>query len=442
MGFLRAKINPGCFFYFCQKIISTRNRISSKCLSLQPMKYFLTPPTEIKGSIKLPASKSISNRALILNALSYSDVDIKNLSDCDDTRVMIQALNSDDILFDVGAAGTSMRFLTAFLSKIIGEWTITGSERMKQRPIKLLVEALNLLGAKIEYVEKEGYPPLRIFGSALQGGAISLDGGISSQYISALMMVAPTMKNGLKITLTGKVISKPYIQLTASMMQEFGVGVQWNDNVINIPPQSYRPIEYTVESDWSAASYWYQLLLLCGKGEVFLTGLRKKSAQGDAKIASLFTQLGVKTSYQKKGVLLTLHGTKTPKLLYNFVNQPDMAQTFVVTCCVLQVPFRFSGLQSLKIKETDRIAALIAEMKKIGFVVRETASGILEWSGERCQPEKTIVIDTYEDHRMAMAFAPIAFKEKISINEPQVVSKSYPGFWEDLKTVGFNIEEK
>jgi len=406
------------------------------------MKYILTPPPQIEGNIKLPSSKSISNRALILNALSYSNFGIQNVSDCDDTRVMIKALDSDSTLFDVGAAGTAMRFLTPFLSKIVGKWTITGSERMKQRPIKLLVDALNSLGAKIEYVENEGFPPLRIFGSALEGGEISLDGGVSSQYISALMMVAPTMKKGLKITLTGNVISVPYIHLTASMMEEFGVKVLWKENVITITPQEYKPISYTIESDWSGASYWYEMLALCGKGQLFLQGLRKKSAQGDAKIAELFYKLGIKTSYQKDGVLLSLNGNLAPKLNYNFVNQPDMAQTFVVTCCLLNVPFRFSGLQSLKIKETDRIAALINELKKVGYVVSETSHGIIEWKGEHCEQANSIEIDTYEDHRMAMAFAPIALKQNIIINEPQVVSKSYPNFWEDLKEVGFKIKEK
>lgn len=415
--------------------------VNTSTIFLQ-MKYILSPPAAIEGAIKLPSSKSISNRALILNALSYSDLAIENVSDCDDTRVMIKALNSDDSTFDVGAAGTAMRFLTAFLSKIVGEWIITGSERMKQRPIKLLVDALNSLGAKIEYIKKEGFPPLRILGSALEGGEISLDGSISSQYISALMMIAPTMKKGLKIILTGDVISVPYIYLTASMMEEFGVHVQWTENIISIAPQEYKPIPYTVESDWSAASYWYEMLALCGNGQVFLQGLHKNSAQGDAKIAELFQNLGVKTTYQKEGVMLTLNGNLTPKMIYNFVNQPDMAQTFVVTCCLLNVPFRFSGLQSLKIKETDRITALINELKKAGYLVSEPKNGVMEWKGERCEPAKTIEIETYEDHRMAMAFAPIALKQTITINDPQVVSKSYPSFWEDLNVVGFKIEKK
>lgn len=215
----------------------------------------------------------------------------------------------------------------------------------------------------------------------------------------------------------------------------------WKDNTVTIPAQTYKPISYTVEGDWSGASYWYEMLALCGKGEVFLKDLRKDSQQGDSKIAELFKQLGVKTSYEKGGVRLSLNGNITPKIQYNFVEQPDMAQTFVVTCCLLDVPFRFSGLQSLKIKETDRIAALINEMKKAGFVLEETGQGLLEWKGGRCAPADDICINTYEDHRMAMAFAPIAFKLSVSINNPQVVSKSYPSFWGDLKTVGFDIKE-
>lgn len=404
-------------------------------------KYLVTAPAELKGNIKLPSSKSISNRALIINALAYSDTQIQNLSDCDDTAVMIKALNSDNNAFDVGAAGTSMRFLTAFLSKIVGEWTITGSERMKQRPIKLLVDALNTLGAKIEYMENKGCPPLRIFGSALQGGEIELDGGISSQYISALLMIAPGMQNGLKLTLTGNIISIPYINMTLSMMEEFGVKAYWKENTITIPAQTYKPIPYTVEGDWSGASYWYEMLALCGKGEVFLQDLRKDSQQGDSKIAELFKQLGVKTSYEKGGVRLSPNGNLTPKMQYNFVDQPDMAQTFVVTCCMLNVPFRFSGLQSLKIKETDRIAALINEMKKLGYVIAETSDSVLEWNGERCEEAADKSIDTYDDHRMALAFAPIAFKQPVTINHPQVVSKSYPSFWNDLKINNFDIKE-
>ncbi len=387
----------------------------------------------INVSINLPASKSISNRALILNALAYSPYNIQNLSDCDDTRVTVKALDSNDRTFDIGAAGTAMRFLTAFLSKTVGEWVITGSERMKQRPIKLLVEALNSLGGRIEYAEKEGFPPLRIFGSALTGGEIILNGGVSSQYISALMMIAPYMQQGLKIILEGNVISVPYIEMTMKMMAEFGAKVVFKENVISIDPQNYIPIQYKVESDWSAASYWYEILSLVGSGEVFLTGLNKGSYQGDSKVADLFEQLGVKSEYKIEGVLLTPNGKTVSTFEYDFVNQPDLAQTFAVTCCLKSIHFNFSGLQTLKIKETDRIAALTNELHKLGFVLTEPAEGQLAWSGERCEPVKPISIATYEDHRMAMAFAPAALVTPISIEHPEVVSKSYPNFWDDFE---------
>ncbi|MDD3195371.1 MAG: 3-phosphoshikimate 1-carboxyvinyltransferase [Paludibacter sp.] len=389
----------------------------------------------INARIKLPASKSISNRALILNALSYSPYPIGNVSDCDDTSVMIKALDSNDRLFDVGAAGTSMRFLTAFLSKTLGEWVITGSERMKQRPIRILVDALNQLGAKIEYLEKEGFPPLKITGSALMGGEIKLNGGVSSQYISALMMIAPYMYKGLTIQLEGKVISQPYIRMTQAMMNEFGVDSTFVDNSIRIPAQEYTPVPFTVESDWSAASYWYELLAIAGKGEVFLEGLRKNSYQGDAQVANLFAQLGVATEYYTDGVKLSPSETATSQLSYNFINEPDLAQTLAVCCCIKGIPFSFSGLQSLKIKETDRINALINELAKLGYCISEPAEGELEWTGATCAKADVPVIKTYEDHRMAMAFAPAALVGELEIEHPEVVSKSYPDFWQDLQTI-------
>ena len=384
-------------------------------------------------SINLPASKSISNRALILNALAYSPYDIQNLSDCDDTQVTMKALDSNDRTFDIGAAGTAMRFLTAFLSKTVGEWVITGSERMKQRPVKLLVDALNSLGARIEYMEKEGFPPLKIVGRALMGGEIRMNGGVSSQYISALMMIAPFMQNGLKIILEGNVISVPYIRMTMSMMKEYCVKVNFENNVIEIEPQTYQPIKYKVESDWSAASYWYEILSIAGKGQIFLSGLNQNSYQGDSKVAELFMQLGVKTNYQPEGVLLTTTKNNVLKFEYNFVNQPDLAQTFAVTCCLKNIPFHFNGVESLKIKETNRIVALTNELHKLGYVLNEPVEGQLAWNGERCEPAKEISIATYEDHRMAMAFAPTAMVTPITIEHPEVVSKSYPNFWEDIK---------
>jgi 3-phosphoshikimate 1-carboxyvinyltransferase len=389
----------------------------------------------IAVKIQLPASKSISNRALILDALSYSPYDIENLADCDDTNVLVKALDSNNTTFDIGAAGTSMRFLTAFLSKTVGEWVITGSERMKQRPIKLLVEALNYLGARIEYVENEGYPPLRIFGSALMGGEIHLKGNVSSQYITALMMVAPTMQKGLKIVLDGKIISKPYINMTMQMMQEYGVDAEFIDNTITIEQQEYQPVPYKVESDWSAASYWYEILSIVGKGGVYLFGLRQDSFQGDSMVAELFTRLGVETAYLTDGVLLTPTNSFTSRMEYDFTDQPDLAQTFAVTCCLKGIPFHFIGLESLKIKETNRIVALKNELRKLGFVLTEPAEGQLAWENERCEPAETISIATYDDHRMAMAFAPVSLITPISIKHPDVVSKSYPEFWDDFDKI-------
>ncbi|MGL4781001.1 MAG: 3-phosphoshikimate 1-carboxyvinyltransferase [Bacteroidales bacterium] len=405
------------------------------------MKYQISADTLHEEVIKLPSSKSISNRVLIINALSLSDYPIDNLSDCDDTNVMLRALDSDSSSFDIGAAGTAMRFLTALLAKTFGQWSITGTERMKNRPIKLLVDSINALGGKIEYTEKEGYPPLRIYGSALEGGDLELDGGVSSQYISALMMIAPYMKHGLTLTLTGNIISRPYINLTAELMRFFGAEVIVSDNKIKVIPGEYQPKPFFVESDWSAASYWYQIVALSENLRLQLPYLTKNSLQGDAKGAELFNLLGVQTQYTQEGVIISKKEVSTKKCIYNFVDQPDLAQTFVVTCCLLNIPFHFSGLQSLKIKETDRMEALKNEMRKLGYILTDKNNSILEWSGERCEPSNE-PIHTYEDHRMAMAFAPAALKiSKIDICEPGVVSKSYPNYWNDLKQIGFEIKE-
>lgn len=407
------------------------------------MSLKITAPSSCRTVVPLPASKSISNRALILNALSYSPYEIQNLSDCDDTRVMIKAFESNDNRFDIHAAGTAMRFLTAFLSKIVGEWTITGSERMKQRPIGLLVDALRTLGARIEYMENEGYPPLRIFGSALEGGDLTLNGNVSSQYISALLMIAPYMKSGLSLTLSGSVISKPYIRMTLQMMKLFGVAAQWNGNHIRIAPAEYKPVMFRIESDWSAASYWYEIAALLPTSEIELTGLQKNSVQGDSRIAEFFSPLGISTQYTETGIKLKHNGERCRKLTLDLSDQPDLAQTLVTTCAFMNIPFRFSGLQSLKIKETDRIEALKRELKKLGYVITDIKDSILEWDGTRCNMENPISIDTYDDHRMAMAFAPAAFiYPGIQINHPEVVSKSYPSYWNDLRNAGFEIQEQ
>lgn len=401
------------------------------------------PTRSIDATLWLPSSKSISNRALIINALGKGDGQLDNLSECDDTQVMIRALSGQpNDTIDIMAAGTAMRFLTAYLSVTPGKRIITGTQRMQQRPIQVLVNALRELGADIDYVGNEGFPPLQITGSILTKDRICLPGNISSQYISALLMIAPTLTNGLTISLTGAVISRPYINLTLQLMKDFGAQGLWiNDNELRVEPQPYRSIPYYIESDWSAASYWYQIAALAPEATVTLPGLFPQSYQGDSKVAELFRLLGVETTHQGNTVILTKVPCKVTSFEYNFVNQPDLAQTFVVTSALLNIPFRFTGLQSLKIKETDRISALINEMRKLGYVIKEADNSILSWNGERCEREHT-AIDTYEDHRMAMAFAPACLKlSDIYINHPQVVSKSYPRYWENLQTAGFIIEE-
>lgn len=408
---------------------------------IKKMRYRLSAPSAIKATIQLPASKSISNRALIINALAESNCIPDNLSDCDDTRVMIKALTQDEETIDIMAAGTAMRFLTAYLSVTPGERIITGTTRMQQRPIQILVNALRELGAEINYINNEGFPPLRIKSTELKGNEITLKGNVSSQYISALLMIAPALKNGIVLHLSGEIISRPYINLTLQLMQDFGAKAAWtSSDSISVAPQPYTSIPFTVESDWSAASYWYQIAALSPKTEIELLGLFRNSYQGDSRGAEVFSRLGITTEFTTKGVKLKKTG-KTPKRLEeDFIDIPDLAQTFVVTCALMNIPFRFTGLQSLKIKETDRIAALRNELKKLGYLIEEENDSVLMWNGERCEPEETPVIATYEDHRMAMAFAPaIICHPTMQIADPQVVTKSYPGYWKDLKQAGFQI---
>ena len=417
------------------------------------MKYNITAPKALNQTIKLPASKSISNRALIIHALSGSNVLPDNLSDCDDTEVIIQALQNNPYEINIKAAGTAMRFMTAFLATRNGEeHVITGTERMKHRPIGVLVDALRHLGADITYVGEEGFPPLRIKGKKLAGGLLEVPGNISSQYVSALLMIGPMLSNGLTLRLKGDIISRPYIDLTLWMMREFGAIADWNDfETITVQAQRYRERSYYIESDWSAASYWYEMIALSKEAdsEVRIEGLMDGSKQGDSSVRYIFSLLGVKTTFDttEEGVPTTVtlrhSGRCVPRLEYDFVNSPDLAQTFVVCCCMLGVPFYFRGLLTLKIKETDRIEALKTEMHKLGFVLHDKNNSELYWDGEHCEPQQVAAIDTYEDHRMALAFAPAAFRlDSLRINNPQVVSKSYPSFWEDLKAVGFEVKSE
>lgn len=416
------------------------------------MQYIVKAPNRIKAEINLPASKSISNRVLVIHSLSGGNATLHNLSDCDDTQVMINALRDMPEVIDIKAAGTAMRFMSAYLSVTEGEHVITGTERMKHRPIGVLVDALRRLGADIEYVGEQGYPPLRIRGKQLEGGTLEVPGNISSQYISALLMIGPALRNGLELRLTGDIISRPYIDLTLHVMHEFGCKIEWSSvDTISVKPQRYDDREYVVENDWSASSYWYEMLALSKDKEngIVLPGLRDASRQGDSVVRYLYSLLGVKTAFkngdhgQDTKVALTRHFSALTRMDYDFINQPDLAQTFVVTCCALGIPFHFTGLASLKIKETDRIEALKTEMRKLGYVLRDVNDYELEWDGARCEAEDNPSIDTYEDHRMAMSFAPLAITLGcIRINNPEVVSKSYPNYWDDLRKAGFEITEE
>lgn len=412
------------------------------------MQINLNIPEKLTAHIALPASKSVSNRALLLQALCpVKRYAIANLAMCDDTDHMLQGIAAKQAgmpLIDIGATGTAMRFLTAYLAITEGETIITGSERMRQRPIGALVEALRELGADITYIDKEGYPPLCIRGKKLQGGALEIEAGISSQYISALLMVAPCLSEGLTLRLKGNIASRTYIELTLDLMRKYGAMAEWADGqTIRVSPGTYEDIPLTVEADWSAASYWYELAAIAAyKGhdvDITLPALTPDSKQGDRVVAQLFEPLGVKTEYTDKGARLHNSEFRIHNSELDFTHCPDIAQTLAVTCSLLSIPYTFRGVHSLRIKETDRVAALIAELRKLGYVLRAEGNELLVWDGSRCEPDERPIIATYDDHRMAMAFAPAALCYKnLTIEHPEVVTKSYPGFWEELNKLNEN----
>ena len=468
-------------------------------------------PLKLNASLTLPTSKSLCARALVINHLCQLPVPLVGLSDCDDTQAILQGLealrNSEDapLRVDIGAAGTAMRFLTAlFAATPQLDVVITGSQRMKERPIGALVTALQAAGADISYVEKEGYPPLRIRGKQLEGGTLALPSNISSQYVSALLMIAPTMRRGLQLELVGKVASAPYIRMTMQVMKAFGVEVKWENNLISVvrgqryartqsshcgtTKETEQAASYTIERDWTAASYWYEIVALHPDkaARVFLRGLREASEQGDAVCAKWFEALGVTTTFTAEGAILekstkspqatlecdnstsednelssqtddnfcesnedlpqtTSHSSQAdyfsckdaPPLWLDFTAAPDLAQTFVVTCALLSHPFHFKGLESLRIKETDRIAALIAELQKLGKHIEAIGEGELRYTAQNdSSPAHPITIATYDDHRMALSFAPAALRfPQLSIEHPEVVAKSYPDYWEHLSEI-------
>lgn len=402
-------------------------------------------PQRVNTTVCLPASKSISNRMLVLRELSGSKIELNNVSDCDDTFVMERALGPDrsNPITDVMAAGTAMRFLTALLCATSSSTTLTGTERMLHRPIGILVDALRHLGADINYASKEGFPPLIIHGHKLRGGEIEMRGDVSSQYISALLMVAPIMEKGLRLRISGEMASRPYVEMTVSLMRYFGIDITEDNtnNIFLVLPGAYKSGTYNIENDWSAASYWYEILALSDGGEIKLDGLFRNSLQGDSCIADLFEPLGVQTEYFKDYIILKRKGPVVGRYEIDLGKCPDLAQTLVATCCALNVKFSFSGLRSLRIKETDRLLALRQELGKLGYCIEEKDGSILEWNGQRTTSIQDPKIDTYNDHRMAMCMAPLSIRAGLlTINDAGVVSKSYPNFWEDLKNAGFNIE--
>lgn len=407
------------------------------------------PSQEINGTVQLTGSKSESNRALIIQALSKGLVKVENLSEAADTVTLQAALNlaisggSDLKTINIGPAGTAMRFLTSFLNLVKGNFILTGTERMQQRPIGILVDALKDIGADIHYENKTGYPPLKIEGGMIQGkDKISIQGNISSQYISSLLLIASSLKKGLTINIQGELTSKPYVTMTLEMLKECGIEYNFEESSIYISKQDFKDSIIYVEPDWSAASYWYSIVALSKNGHIVLPGLKENSLQGDKEIVEIMTHFGVSSSFESDGLHLRKISLDSNKSLFDFKECPDLAQTVVVIASVLKKDVSFTGLETLKIKETDRIFALQTEISKFGAEL--IADGeTYHLKTEQVSDPGDLTISTYEDHRMAMAFAPLALVfKKVKIEEPSVVEKSYPMFWQHLEDQGFKIEEK
>ncbi len=407
---------------------------------------------KLTGEITLPASKSISNRLMIIHALCGGDFMIRNLSRSDDTWLMIKALEMirhpkrDGKVqeIDVNNAGTVLRFLTAYLSIHPGKWMVTGSERMKQRPVGILADALNTLGASIDYLGKPGYPPLLISGRQLTGDTVSVNPGVSSQFVSALLLIAPYLKNGLKIRLHGKWVSTPYVTMTIRLMEQCGARIKTGSRTIRVYAGKYNPPLITVEADWSAAAFWYEAAALADEVNITLNGLIADSLQGDAIVPDLFRNFGVMTEFIPDGVRLTKVPTRTDGFFYDFTDHPDLAQAIIATCAGLGIRGRFEGLKSLRIKETDRLRALIHELEKSGAPIRavtpQTLSHAIDLDSHRLPLKPGICFETYSDHRMAMALAPLALKmSSLKVRNPDVVIKSYPDFWDHMRQFGFNL---
>jgi 3-phosphoshikimate 1-carboxyvinyltransferase len=391
----------------------------------------------INGEINLTSSKSESNRVLVIRALCDEHFQIHNLAAAKDTETMIELLADKGNVKDVGPAGTTMRFLTAYYANTPGTWTLTGSERMRNRPIKILVDALKDLGADIEYLEKDGCPPMKIVGKKLSGGKISIDGSVSSQYLSALIMIASSLSGGLQMELTDKIASIPYLKMTLSLIEHFGAEYTFNGNIINIKEGKYKAKEFTVEADWSAASYWYQIAALSESANIKLKGLKEVSLQGDSAIVDMYKNLGVSSTFSGNEVsLVKKNDSNSTEFNYDFSDCPDVAQTLASTLVGLNIKGHFKGLESLRIKETDRIDAIKKELEKFGASIDILPKDEIQINNASITNTKEI-IETYDDHRVAMSIAPLCLKvDKIEIKEPNVVAKSYPEFWNDLAKNG------
>ena len=388
----------------------------------------------LEGQINVSGSKSESNRLLILQS-AFPNLSLKNLSNSDDTKYLGKALNGNEKLVDISHAGTAMRFLTAYFAAQQGrEVILTGSQRMQNRPISILVNALRSLGADISYEKKEGYPPLRIIGKKIEETRVCIQGNVSSQYISALLLMAPGLKNGLEVELVGKVTSVPYIKMTLALLSDLGVAYTWEDNLICIEPkEQIKDSVITVESDWSSASYFYSLVALSERGKVTLSSYKKNSLQGDSSLVDIYKHFGLKTYFEDDRITLEKENIKLVSLILDLSDSPDLAQTIAVTCFGLGISCDLSGLHTLKIKETDRLVALQQELEKLGADIRVTDKSLHLKAGSAIN--QNVLIKTYDDHRMAMAFAPLALKVPIQIEDAEVVSKSYTDFWADFEAV-------
>ncbi len=406
------------------------------------MKLHLSGPahTKLQSTIQITGSKSESNRSLLLQAL-YPAVAIHNLSNSDDAEVMQKGLAISNGLVDIHHAGTAMRFLTAYFASQEGKQvTLTGSKRMTERPIQILVEALRALGAEITYEKNDGYPPIQIKGKQLSGRKVSLPANVSSQYISALLLIAPSLSNGLELTLVGKITSVPYIEMTLGLLKEIGVECVFAGNHIQVSPKAtVGPTSLVVESDWSSASYFYSVAALCEVGtSITLSAYKKNSLQGDSVLSEIYKEFGVETTFSENTIQLKkVTDSSLEMIKWDLANAPDIAQTIAVTCFGLGIGCHLSGLHTLKIKETDRLEALHTELSKLGASIAVTDKSLtLESSENR---NHNVAIDTYNDHRMAMAFAPLALKVPLCVNDAEVVSKSYPDFWKDMAHLGLTV---